>query len=147
MTVGSVIATHAAGAGAALTRPIRDVQEAFPVAADRRVRVYFAGEAEVEKFTSRYSLNSELVAQVTVVVAFWAVGSLDEETARVLNAEMIAFAGELRTRLDGDSTLGGACADLTVGYAQQEFPTIANTRYVALAWEIVTEAIEYTRAV
>lgn len=144
MTVRSVITGHAVAAGAALSRPIKDVQEAFPVPADRRVRVAYGGETEATKFT-RYTLNSELVGDVTSIVAFWAVSSLDEETARLLNAEMIAFAGQLRTRLDGDSTLGGACADLTLGYAGVDYPVVGNTRYVAVAWDVLTEPSEYTR--
>jgi hypothetical protein len=144
--VKAVILTHATAAGAALTVPLLDVAIAFPLPADRRVRVYYGGEADPAKMGGRWTLNSEMVGKVTLIAAFWAINALNEDLAVVIDAEMEAFGHELRTRLDGDAQLGGTTTDSMLLDADPDIFVNGSMRYAGVVWRLVSDYVEYTRA-
>ena len=139
------LVTHATTASAALSRPFEDVQAGVPFPRGRCVRIYYGGETEADKF-ERYTLNSEMVGQVTLIAAFWPVTSLDEELGAVIDAEAQAFTDALRTAVDGDSSLNGNVDNTTLGYGEPDFVTIGNTRFVMVLWRAVTDYVEYAIA-
>lgn len=138
--------THAQTAGATLTPPIQDVAIGFPVPAGRRVRLYYGGEAEVEKMGGRYTLNSELVSKVTMIAAWWNVTTLNAEQAAVIDSEAEAFTDALRTAVDGDTSLNGEMDNTTLGYGTPDIVIVGNTRYLMVLWVATTDFSEYTIA-
>ena len=142
----AAIVVHAAAAGAALTDPILDVSAGFPVPKDRCVRVYYAGETAPLRMGGNRVLNGELVSHRTLVALFLPVTDTEEFTAAIIDAEMFDFGHDLRTRILGDSQLGGASTDLTVGYLEPDLVTYNNVRYLLGLWEIISDYVEYTLA-
>jgi len=142
-TTKAAIVTHAAAAGAALTNPILDVRAGFPVPKGRCVRVYYGGETEPVHMGGRRVLNAEMVAHRTLVALFLPVSLTDEEVAVIIDAELYDFGHDLRTRILGDSTLGGAETDLDLGYLDPDLVTYGNTRYLMGLWEVVSDYTEY----
>jgi hypothetical protein len=144
--VKAVILTHATAAGAALTVPLLDVAIAFPLPADRRVRVYYGGEADPAKMGGRWTLNSEMVGKVTLIAAFWAINALNEDLAVVIDAEMEAFGHELRTRLDGDAQLGGRRPIRCSSTRTRTSSSTARCATPGSCGAFVSDYVEYTRA-
>lgn len=145
-TTKAAILVHAAAAGAALTNPILDAADGFPVPRGRCIRVYYGGETEPARMGGNRVLNGELVAHRTLVVVFLPVSVNDEAVAAAIDADLYTFGHELRTRILGDSQLGGASTDLTVGYLEQDFEEYNNARYLIGRSEIVSEFTEYVLA-
>ncbi len=142
----AAIVVHAAAAGAALSDPILDARAAFPVPKGRCVRVYYAGEAEPVHMGGRRVLNAEMVAHRTTIALFLPVSLNDEALAVIVDADLYDFGHELRTRILGDSTLGGAETDLDLGYLEPDLVTYGNTRYLMGLWEVLSDYTEYTLA-
>lgn len=143
----AALLTHAQAAGAALTNPITDVLLGFANPKGRCIRIYWGGETEQEKMGGRYTLNSEMIGQRTIVAAFLPITTLSEDLAAAIDAEMTALAHELRTRFNGDAQLGGTQSDLTLNMAEPDFVTFGNTRYVVVFWEVIGDYFEYSIAV
>ena len=142
----AAIVIHAAAAAAALTNPILDARAAFPVPKGRCVRVYYGGEVAPVRMGGNRTLNSELVGQRTLIGIWLPVTVNDEDVAAVIDAELQAFAHDLRTRILGDSQLGGQATDLELGYLEPDQVVINNTRYLMGLWEVFSDFIEYTIA-
>ena len=142
----AAIVVHAAAAGAALADPILDAREGFPVPKDRCIRVYYAGETEPVRMGGNRVVNGELVSHRTLIALFLPITDTDEYPASILDAEMFSFGHDFRTRILGDSQLGGASTDLTLGYLEPDIVTYNNTRYLMGLWEIISDFVEYTLA-
>jgi hypothetical protein len=142
----TVLQAHLVAAGAALTDPLLDVDRGLPSARGRQVRYYWAGETEPPRMPGRRVLTGDLVGQRFNIAALWPLTDLSEELVTAIDIEMQLFAAQVRTRIDGDSTLGGYVTDLELGYAEPDIVTIANARHIALRWELDLAFVEYTLA-
>jgi hypothetical protein len=140
------LVTHARTAAAALARPFEDVQEGLPLPRGRCVRVYYGGETDTTKMGGRYTLNSEMVGQITLIAAFWPITALDEEQGALIDAEAQTFSSALRTAVDGDSALNGNVDNTTLEFAEPDVVTSGNTRFLMILWRAVTDYAEYTIA-
>lgn len=140
------IQVHAAAGALAIDSKFKDVAVGHPTPRGRSVRVYYAGEAESEKFESHFTLNSELVAQRILIRAFWPVAEYAAKRGRVLMGEMARFVKELRTRISADADLGGESVDLTIHHADADDAVIGGALFALIDVEIIVEIDEYTRA-
>lgn len=143
-TVKAAVLTHAGTAAAAVSPAITDVKSAFPLPTGRCVRVYYGGEADPVKMGARWTLNSEMIAKRTMIAAFWPISNMSAELAASIDAEAEAFGHALRTALDGDAQLGGACADSSLLDAAPDIFNINGTRFLGVVWEFLSDYIEYS---
>ena len=94
----------------------------------------------------RRDLTGDIVGQRFIIAALWPLSDLSEELVTAIDIEMQLLAGEIRTRIDGDSQLGGNVTDLELGYADPDIVTVANARHIALRWDLDLSYVEYTVA-
>ncbi len=139
---------HAAAAAVtAADSSFKDVKVGFKAARGRSVRIFYGGEREVERMgPDDETLNSEMVAQAIVIRGQWPIPGTDPKEHRRLEGEMGAFIKSLRTRINGDKQLGGACTDLTLSLAVVEQAVIAGTQYAVVDCEALIEFDEYSIA-
>lgn len=142
-----VLQVHLAAAGGALTDPILDVDRGLPTGG-RMIRYYWDGEFDPSPIMgARYDLTGEMVGQRFAIAATWPASELSVELITALDIEMQALAGQIRTRIDGDSQLGGNVSDLELGYGTPDLVTISNARHVVLRWDLDLAYVEYAVAV
>lgn len=141
-----VLETHLVAAGAALTDPLLDVDRGLPSTRGRQVRFYWGGEQEPPRMGGPRVLNGEMVGQRFIVVACWPLTDLSEELASAIDVEMQQLAGQVRTRIQGDSQLGGNVTDLDLGYADPDIAVIGGARHVILQWDLDLAYVEYAVA-
>jgi hypothetical protein len=138
------IQVHAAAAAlAAGGSGFKDVAVGFPAARGRCVRIFYGGERQPEHFLDGVTLNSRLIAQAIVIRGYWPLPEADHKRARVLEGEMAVFCKELRTRILGDSQLGGASSDLNMTPAVADQVLLSGTKYAIVDSEIVVDYDEY----
>lgn len=140
-----VLEAHLVAAGAALTDDLLDVDRGLPTGG-RQLRYYWTGEVEPPRMGGPRVLNGEMVGQRFRIAATWPLQDLDVETVTAIDTEMQTLAGEIRTRIQGDSTLGGNVTDLELGYGEPDIVVISNARYVALLWDLDLAYVEYAVA-
>lgn len=140
----TVLATHLTAAGAALTDPILDVDRGLPTGG-RAIRYYWGGEVDPPHIANR-TLTGDLTGERIIIVATWPLSDLSPEQVTVIDGEMQTLAADLRSRIDGDSTLGANITDLELGYGEPDLVTIANARHVALRWDLDLAYVESTLA-
>ena len=140
----AVLATHLTNAGAALTDPILDVDRGLPTGG-RQLRYYWAGEVPPPKMSGPLVLNGQMVGERVAIAALWPLTNLSVELVTAIDAEMQVLAGEIRTRIQGDSQFGGNVTDLDLGYAEPDLVTISNARHVAVRWDLDLAYVEYAR--
>jgi len=141
------ITVHAAAAAAAIDAEFTDVQVGGPIPRGNRcVRVFYGGEAEPVRMGGNRVLNGEMVADTIALIAFWAVPTLDESAMKATDDEMVTFKHELRTRILGDSQLGGNATDLLMHYAQPDWIQIGGARWAVLEVDFTPDHTEYTLA-
>ena len=141
-----VLQAHLVAAGAALTDPLLDVDRGLPATRGRQVRYYWGGEVDPPRMGGRRDLTGDIVGQRFIIAALWPLTDLSEELVTAIDIEMQLLAGEIRTRIDGDSQLGGNVTDLDLGYADPDIVTVANARHIALRWDLDLSYVEYTVA-
>lgn len=140
----AAIKTHATAAGAACTPAILDVAVGAAIPnTTRSVRLFYGGEAEPERMGAGLTFNSRMIGERIVVVLYIAVSNLSEQEIEAVETELYAFKHELRTRILGDSQLGGQSTDLTMSLFEPEYEVTGNTRYRMLMTEIIPEYVEY----
>ena len=145
-TVNAVLA-HCVAAGAALTNPIVDVAYAHPLPRGRCIRIFYGGEAEPAHMGSDARvLNGQMVAELIRIVAFWPLSSSGETMAATVEAEVRALKHQIRTRILGDSQLGGLSTDLALSNAITDFGANGGIVYRTLEYEITTDYDEYAIA-
>lgn len=138
------ILTHAIAAAASVSAEFTDVQVGPPIPKGNRcVRLFWAGEAEPERMGAQRTLNSELLAETLALVGFWSMPTLDETPMKAMDTEMVAFKHQLRTRVLGDSQLGGDSYDLVMRYVQPDFMVLNGTRWAVVEIEFSIEYVEY----
>lgn len=138
----NAIETHVVAAGNAVEPKITDVCIGLPVPRGRCGRIWWDGEAD-ERAGRRYSLNHQLIANRIGVRFFWPVSDAAEAAAKNRIFEMRAIAHEVRTRILGDSALGGNSSDLEVENAEADLLNSAGTLYATVSIEITTGILEY----
>ena len=110
------------------------------------VRVFYGGERAPVHMGGSRVLNGELVSEMVTVAAFWPLSDLSLAGYKAVDDEMYLFKHELRTRVLGDSQLGGAQTDLAMDYAQPDIVVIGNVRNVVLEIDFITDYTEYALA-
>ena len=140
-----VLQTHLVAAGAALTEDILDVSRGLPTGG-RQIRYYWGGEIEAPRMGMTLDLTGEVVGQRFIIAALWPLTNLSPDLVTVIDAEMQTLAGEIRTRILGDSQLGSNVSDLDLGYAEPDIVLISNARHIALTWQLDLAYVEYAIA-
>lgn len=140
-----VLQTHLEAAAATLTDNTFAVDRGI-VTGGRQLRYYWSGETDAPRFDSRFDLTGEIVGQRFTIVASWPLGNLTPALATAIDIEMELLAGQIRTRLDGDSELGGNIDNHVLQFAQQDVVMIGNARHVVLEWDIEMAYVEYALA-
>lgn len=144
------IETHAQTAGNSLTNAIKDVKIGYPkapAAGGRSVRIFWGGEVKPAKMgDSELVLNGQMVSDLVVIVAFWSLSNLSEETAEVIELEARAFTAAFRTAVLGDAQLNGNVTDLYLQHGDTDFPVLAGTQYRTVTFEAICDFTEYTLA-
>lgn len=138
-----VLKAHLVAAGAALPDPMLDVDRGLPATRGRQIRFYWGGEVVPPRMGGPKVLNGLMVGQRFVIVALWLLTDLSEELVTAIDAEMQLLAGEIRTRIQGDSELGGNVTDLDLGYGEPDVVLIANARHIAMRWDLDLAYVEY----
>lgn len=141
------VLVHVKAAALAVNPKWTDVATGLPrFGSSKGARVFYGGETEpviVGRSVGNRSLNSELVAQRVGGIAWWSLSSLSDATAAAIENEAAAFVHELRTRLDGDQTLGGAAQALSMDYAEPDIVVAGGTRFLVIEWTVTADCIEY----
>ncbi len=140
-----VLQAHLVAAGGALTVPILDVTRGLPTGG-RAIRYYWGGEVEPPKMTGPRVLNGQLVGQRFRIAATWPLSDLSPEQVTAIDVEMQLLAGQIRTRIQGDSQLGGNVTDLDLDYGDPDLVLISGARYVAMTWDLDLAYVEYAVA-
>jgi hypothetical protein len=138
-----VLQAHLVAAGGALTDPLLDVDRGVLATRGKQIRYYWSGEVEAPRM-DRWTLSSELVGERFIVAAAWPLQDLSEELVTALDVEMQALAGQIRTRLDGDASLGGNIDNLVLGFGTPDITPIAGARHVVMEWELDLSYVEYS---
>jgi hypothetical protein len=141
-----VLDAHLVAAGAAITEDISDVARGLPTGG-RMIRYYWAGEVEPPKMGGPRVLNGQMVGQRFAIVALWPLGNLNPDTVAAIDAEAQQLAGEIRTRIQGDSQLGGNVTDLDLNYGEMDLAIVSGARHLAMKWELDLAYVEYAVAV
>lgn len=142
----AAVLTHAQAAGGAVSPAITDVVVAYPAPRGRCIRIFYGGETEPVRMGEQRVLNEEMVGEQIVVVAFWPLNNLSEDQAAGIEVEAYDLKHQLRTRILGDSQLGGMSTDLELGYAEPGFANLAGIPYRTLEMIVTTDFTSYTLA-
>jgi hypothetical protein len=140
------ILVHAAAAAAAADATWTDVAIGLARATGRCVRVFYGGEAAPARMGGARVLNGELVSETVIVAAFLPLADSSIGAYKAAEDQAFAFKHELRTRVLGDSQLGGASTDLLMSYAVPDVVVSNNARWLVLEAEFTTDFTEYTLA-
>ena len=150
LTYASAIAqirTHALAAGLAITPAIADVDIGPPLPTSTRcVRLFYGGEGEPARMGAGSTLNSRLIGERIVLIAWIAVSNLSQQEVAAVETELYDFKHELRTRVLADSQLGGMSTDLEMAPCAVDYLTVGNTRYRTVETEFTTDYAEYSIA-
>lgn len=141
-----VLQQHLVAAGAALTDDLLDVDRGILATRGRQIRYYWDGECPPPQMQGPRVLNGEMVGQRFIIAAAWPLTDLSEAQVTAVDVEMQTLAGEVRTRLQGDSQLGGNVTDLDLEYAEPDLLMIAGARHVVLQWRLMLAYVEYPLA-
>lgn len=139
-----VLNAHLVAAGAALTDDVLDVDRGL-LTGGRQLRYYWSGECEPPRMPERRVLTGELVGQRFTIAAAWPLSDLTVEKVTAIDIEMQTLAGEVRTRIQGDSQLGGNVTDLDLDYGEPNVLVISGARHVVLEWQLDLAYVEYAR--
>jgi hypothetical protein len=139
-----VLQAHLVAAGGALTDPMLNVDRGLPTGG-RQLRYYWGGEVDPPAMPTR-DMTGDIVGQRFIIAALWPLSDLSVELVTAIDTEMQALAGQVRTRILGDSQLGGNVTDLTLSNAEPDLVSIGNARHVALRWDLDLSYIEYAIA-
>jgi hypothetical protein len=131
------IETHAKAAATAVDSTFTDVQVAHPVPKGRSGRIFYIGDSESERAGAARTLTTEMRAERVMVIYFWPLSTSGEDFANNIETQVIAVNQEVKTRLLGDSTLGGACNDLELGDTVTDFVQVGGGTYRTLEIEVM----------
>lgn len=145
------IATHATAAAAAVDTKFVDVAVGFQAARGRCVRIYYGGEVHPPAFATDEVLNADLIGERVIVDALFPIASSGKADQRTIIGQLWDLKHELRTRIRGDSTLGGDSVDLNLLPATVDEVIFGGIRgsgqhYLQLRLEVVLAYTEYAKA-
>jgi hypothetical protein len=121
-----------------------DVAVGFDAAKGRTIRIFYDGEREAQHVLSNRTLNSVLIGQAVHVRGRWPLPESATKRQRVMEGEMATWVKSFRTRVLGDSQLGGEAVDLLMEPADVGIEVTSDTRYAVVDIEIVCDWDEYT---
>lgn len=127
---------------AALSDPFLDVDRGL-VTGPRQLRYYWSGEVAPPRMPGQRVLNGELVGQRFRIAASWPTSDLSLAQITVIDTEMQLLTGQIRTRIQGDSQLGGNVTDLDLGYFEPDMVLVSNVRLIILAADLDLSYVEY----
>jgi hypothetical protein len=148
-SAAAAILTHAQAAGAAIDPPITDVARSdllIPGSGQRCIRVAWDGEETPSRMGAGMTLNSQLVGERFRIRAIWTISEGGTVLAANRDADVAALRDELRTRLLGDATLGGACTDLALGYVATDWFEFTGSLGRVMDLFLVTDYSEFSIA-
>lgn len=142
-----VLQAHLVAAGGALTDPIQNVDRGLPTGG-RMIRYYWGGEVVPPGMGGGEArvLNGQMVGQRFIIAATWPLTNLSVEMVTSMDSEMQTLAGQIRTRIQGDSQLGGNVTDLDLGYGQPDTKAINHADHVVMLWDLDLSYVEYAIA-
>ena len=124
-----------------------DVAVGFPAARGRCVRIFYGGERNPERMgPDDLTLNSQLMAEAVIVRGYWPLSETAAKRQRIMEQEIATFVKSFRTRVLGDSQLGGEAVDLNLHAAVCEQIIVAHTKYAVVDFECVSDYTEYSIA-
>ena len=138
-----VLDAHLVAAGAALTSPIVDVRRGLPTGG-RQIRHYYGGEVEPPKMSGPLVLNGQMVGERERIAVTWPLSDLEPAQVTAIDDEMRAVAVQIRTRIQGDSQLGGNVQDLDLQYGEPDLVLISGARHIALTYDLDMSYREYS---
>lgn len=110
----AAIGTHLNAAGNAIDRPVEVVFTGDPgVPTAKLIAYWYAGDGDPVHFPPR-TLTDQMVGIQVTVQAYWPVATRDKNASANLEADVQALNYQIKSRLLGDSTLGGECKDLAI---------------------------------
>lgn len=142
----AALKAHAVAAGKAIVPRVDDVAIGLPVPRGRCIRIYWDGEQAPVRMGANRVLTAELVSDRITVTLFEPVSTASEKQYEATMTAMVAFKNEMRTRVLGDSQLGGMATDLEMEYAVPDFEVIGGALFAVVPITFVTDFAEYTIA-
>lgn len=142
------ILVHAKAAALATDSKWTNVAIGAPVMGNSKgCRVYYGGESAPARMgESPRVLNGEMVSSHVALVAWWPLAGLADNAVAAVDTQMFTFVHELRTRILGDSQLGGKSTDLLMAYAEPDWLIVGGTRYALVGADFTCDYTEYTLA-
>lgn len=138
----AVIDAHMLAAGTALTRPIRLILPGEPSTPPGNCGAYwYEGDGPPVHFPAR-TLTDEMVGERVTLRWYWQVSSRDKVAMGNLEADLRAVKVDLKSRLSGDSTLGGNCVDLDVGDADAAWLNLDGGLWRTLTIPLVLDYVD-----
>lgn len=139
----AALLTHATAAGAAITPKVTDVAIGLPLPRGRCIRLFWDGEQLPVRMGGQRDLTGELVSDRITAALFMPVSTSSEAQYSQTLTEMYAFKHEMRTRVLGDSQLGGQSTDLEMEYAAPDFAVFGQALYAVVNCTFVLDFSEY----
>lgn len=145
----AAILAHAQAAGAAVSPTITDVARSdllIPGNGQRCIRVAWDGEEAPAHMGAEDTITSKMVGERFRIRAVWTVSEGGTVLAANRDADVAALRDELRTRLAGDATLGGACTDLELGHAATDWLEFTGSLGRVMDLFLVVDYSEFSKA-
>lgn len=130
---------HAAAAGLTASATLTDVKVGFPAGKGRCVRIFYGGERDPERLGGNKVLNASMYGQAIVVRGYWPTASTGVSEQRAIEGQIAVFVKDFRSRVLGDSQLGGKSVDLAMLPAETDQISLAGTSYAIVNIEIVVD--------
>jgi hypothetical protein len=132
------IGTHVRAAGTAVTPKILDVAQGSPVSVNAAMlRYWYSGDSPAPHYPGGQTLTQIMVGERVNVAAYFPAS--DRSVLAGLDTWVFAIKHELKTRLIGDSQLGGQCDDLEVGDAEVEYLDVGGALVVRLLIPLILD--------
>lgn len=144
--LADALQVHAAAAAAQANSKFVDVAVGFDVAKGKSVRIFYDGEREAQHVQGNRTLNSLLIGQAIHVRARWPAATTGKGEQRTTEIEMATFMKEFRTRVLGDSQIGGESIDVVMTLAEVGIELTADAKYAVVDTEVICDWDEFSLA-
>lgn len=144
--VVDAIVGYCTTAGTALVSPITNVSRGVAIPDGPCIRVWYGGETDpTSVMGGSRVLNGELIGVVVHITAFWPVqGASGAAASTSVDKDVVTLAGQLRTLILGNSTLGGICTDLELAHMSGDiWDLIDGTQWRTLEATVNVSYAEY----
>lgn len=133
---------HLVSAGATIDPVFKDIGRGASVPTGRCIRYWYEGDGEPVRMGAPRTLTDEMVGERVRIRAFWPLPSAAKTYTSAIDVEAQALKAAIKSRLVGDSQLGGQCVDLDVGSAEVDFVDIAGTAYMTLDLPLTLDLVD-----